>query len=94
MRPRRARARRPDRPQAMVFGGAHRNSRIPSVTLLGECLSAQKRFAEAEPLLVESYQVLKDVQVPRSPILRNARERLVTLYTDRGKPSEATPYTK
>ena len=48
---------------------------------LGECLATQKRFAEAEPLLVQSYQVLKSSQVPQSPFLKEASERLASLYT-------------
>jgi hypothetical protein len=54
---------------------------------LGECLFTQKRYAEAEPVLVESYQTLKSVQVPQSPVLKEARERLVLLYAAWGKPS-------
>jgi serine/threonine-protein kinase len=56
---------------------------------LGECLIAEKRYAEAEPLLVESYHVLKNVHIAQSPVLREARERLTTLYSAWGKPSLA-----
>ena len=53
---------------------------------LGECLATQQRYAEAEPLLVESYQMLKSSQVPQSPMLKEARDRLTSLYSAWGKP--------
>lgn len=53
---------------------------------LGECLLTQKRYAEAEPLLAESYRTLKSLQVPQSPALKEAHERLVLLYSAWGKP--------
>jgi serine/threonine-protein kinase len=46
---------------------------------LGECLLAQKRYAEAEPLLLNHYQRLKETQHPASPRLKTAHERLQTL---------------
>ena len=58
---------------------------------LAECLIAQKRYAEAEPLLIDSYQALKTFQVPTSPVLREARERLASLYAAWGKPSASIP---
>ena len=48
--------------------------------LLGECLLAQKRYAEAEPLLTASYRTLGSTQVPQSPTLQEARDRLNALY--------------
>jgi hypothetical protein len=51
--------------------------------MLGECLPSQKRYAEAEPLFLESYQTLKSVHVPRSPVLMEAREHLDLLYAQR-----------
>jgi serine/threonine-protein kinase len=59
---------------------------------LGEFLTTQKRFAEAEPLLVASYEGLKNSQAPNSPRTKLAAGRLVTLYTDWGKSSEANTY--
>ncbi len=53
---------------------------------LGECLSTEQRYAEAEPLLTESYETLKAVQVPQSPILEEARKRLKSLYAGWGRP--------
>jgi hypothetical protein len=60
--------------------------------VLGECLTIQKRYAEAEPLLVDSFQILQSLHVPQSPILGEARERLVSLYVAWGKPAESARY--
>jgi tetratricopeptide (TPR) repeat protein len=50
---------------------------------LGECLSLQKRFDEAEPLLRKSYENLTHSQELNSPRLLLARHRLDTLYEQR-----------
>ena len=59
---------------------------------LGDCLAAQARYADAEPLLNESYTILKAVHLPQSPMLDEARQRLVSLYEAWGKPQEAARY--
>jgi hypothetical protein len=59
---------------------------------LGECLGAQGRYAEAEPLLVESYEVLKTSQVPGSFRIKEASSRLVRLYDAWHKPEQAAQY--
>ena len=59
---------------------------------LGECLVAQKRYAEAEPLLVASYQTLKGLQVQQSPAVQEAHDRLVSLYAAWGKGSGSRRY--
>jgi len=61
---------------------------------LGECLTTQKRYADAEPLLKESYETLAALQVPTSPMLEEARQRLVSLYSDWGKPHAADSYRR
>jgi len=58
----------------------------------GECLLAQKRFSEAEPLLLEQYKNLKATQHPNSPVLRDITELLVRLYKDWGKPDLVAQY--
>lgn len=71
--------------------GAKRNNSVANAMgNLGECLATQRRYGEAEPLLVESYQILKSSQVPQSPFLNEASERLASLYSARGKPQETT----
>ncbi|MDQ3198056.1 MAG: tetratricopeptide repeat protein [Verrucomicrobiota bacterium] len=57
---------------------------------LGEFLTAQNRFAEAEPLLLASYESFRKSQSPESPRIRLARQRLVVLYENWGKPGDAT----
>jgi hypothetical protein len=52
---------------------------------LGECLTVAKRYAEAEPLLTESYKIIDSLHVPKSPTLKEARGRLATLYAAWGK---------
>jgi hypothetical protein len=51
-----------------------------------------KKFAEAEPLLSESYATLKTVQSDQSPLTRETMRRLVTLHQSWGKPDEAARY--
>jgi tetratricopeptide (TPR) repeat protein len=59
---------------------------------LGECLTTQKRYAEAEPLLVESYGVLNSRLGTRDPRTTEAIWRLTTLYDLWGKPAQAAQY--
>ena len=59
---------------------------------LGEFLTAQSRFSEAEPFLVASYESLKKSQAANSPRTRRARQRLVNLYDAWNKPEQAAPY--
>jgi tetratricopeptide (TPR) repeat protein len=63
-----------------------RNDVALALGMLGECLLSQKRYAEAEPLFLESYQILTSVHVARSPILKEAGEHLDLLYAAWGKP--------
>jgi eukaryotic-like serine/threonine-protein kinase len=59
---------------------------------LGECLTTQKRYAEAEPLLQQSYATMKGVQGERGPLTLEALRRLAALYQSWGKPAEAARY--
>jgi eukaryotic-like serine/threonine-protein kinase len=59
---------------------------------LGECLTTQKRYAEAEPLLQQSYATIKGVQGERGPLTLEAVQRLATLYQAWGKREEAARY--
>ena len=56
-----------------------------SLLNLGECLLAQKRYKEAEPLLLKGYQKAKGTQHPSSPVLKTARELLGKLYQETGR---------
>jgi serine/threonine-protein kinase len=57
---------------------------------LGECLTLEKGFTEAEPLLVSSYRSLQRSQGNDNPRTRVARQRLAQLYIDTGRPELAT----
>ena len=59
---------------------------------LGEFLTAQKRFAEAEPFLLVCYESLKNSQAANSPRTKLALQRLANLYEAWYKPDKAAPY--
>ena len=54
--------------------------------MLGECLLAQKRYSEAEPLILNYYRELKETQHPASPRLKKVREHLQTIEQFKLKP--------
>ncbi len=58
-------------------------------TALGECLLAQQRYAEAEPLLRAGYDDFKVRLGPRQPLTIEAVARLRQLYADWGRPAPA-----
>ena len=64
--------------------------------MLSGALAGQKKFQEAEPLLVEGYSGLKAraAQIPPAaqPRLAEAVRRLVDLYTAWEKPEEAAKW--
>lgn len=59
---------------------------------LGECLTAQARYSEAEPFLLESYENLKTSPGADNPGTKLALRRLVTLYENWKKPHRAAEY--
>ena len=59
---------------------------------LGECLTTQGRYDEAEPLLLQSYESLKSSQGANNPRTRLALQRLVVLYEDWGRFATANIY--
>jgi eukaryotic-like serine/threonine-protein kinase len=67
-------------------------------TLLGASLAGQKKYADAEPLLLEGYQGMvarKDkIEVPNWYHLDRAREWIVQLYQQWGKPGKAAEWKK
>ena len=72
--------------------------RFRAESLLGDSLAGQKRYAEAEPLLLEGYQGMlarKDrIDVPDWYHLDRAREWIVQLYQSRGKPAKASEWRR
>jgi tetratricopeptide (TPR) repeat protein len=59
---------------------------------LGECLTIEKRFPDAEPLLLSSYESLKSSQGAHNPRTGIALQRLISLYEAWGKPEQAARY--
>ena len=60
--------------------------------LLGTCLTRQRRFAEAETLLEQSYANLKAMHDPSHRYLKESRSALLELYEAWGKPDKAADY--
>jgi eukaryotic-like serine/threonine-protein kinase len=58
-------------------------------TVLGGCLTMQGKFEEAEALLVEYVPKVESRYIPGSYMSREARARLVDLYSAWGKPDKA-----
>jgi serine/threonine-protein kinase len=59
---------------------------------LGECLTLQMRYADAEPLLLDSYQIIRATTVESDSRRGEAKERLAALYRSWGKPRLAADY--
>ena len=60
--------------------------------LLGACLQAQSRFEEAEGLLLQSLDVLRERRGTSDAHTRTANRRLAELYAAWGRPEEAAKY--
>jgi serine/threonine protein kinase/tetratricopeptide (TPR) repeat protein len=60
---------------------------------LGECLTMLKRYAEAEPLLLDSYSILKSTAVEHDSRTTEAVQRLTTLYQCWGNRQKTAEYT-
>jgi hypothetical protein len=62
-------------------------------SLLGGCLLGQKKYAEAEPLILSGYEGMKareaGIPVPGKPRLTEAAERVAKLYAAWGKKEKA-----
>ncbi len=85
--------------QALADGGkvdrADFNHTIGNLeTALGECLFAQDRYAEAEPLLLTGYSDLQARLGAKSAQAVNAAERLERLYLAWNKPSRAAQFAR
>jgi eukaryotic-like serine/threonine-protein kinase len=60
--------------------------------VLGECLTLQRRHAEAEPLLVDSYTIIESTTKAGDSRRTEAAQRLNILYQSWGKPDKAVRY--
>ena len=65
-------------------------------SLVGGALSGQKRYADAEPLLIAGYEEMKrrEASIPATSVfrMREAGERIVALYEAWGKPEKASEW--
>jgi hypothetical protein len=61
-------------------------------SVLGRCLISLKRYDEAEPLLVESYPIIKSNFGDRDRLTQRALSRIIDLYEAWGKPDKAAEY--
>lgn len=81
-----------DKAEPNAWGTANTNS------LLGGALLGQKKYAEAEPLLMAGYEGLSKHTATNAAVgktrLRQAVTRLVELYTGWGKPEEAAKWKR
>jgi eukaryotic-like serine/threonine-protein kinase len=72
--------------------------RFNTESLLGVCLVGEKKYDEAEPRLISSYQGLKDRENKLPPSLKprvsEAAERVVRLYDAWGKKEKAGEWRK
>ena len=59
---------------------------------LGECLTVQKRYAEAELLLLDNYHILESATVANDGRRAEAAQRLANLYRAWGKSQKAASY--
>jgi hypothetical protein len=59
--------------------------------VLGECLTAQKRYAEAEPLLLTGYNLKAKLGDANTRTI-DARQRLAKLYADWNQPEQAAQF--
>jgi serine/threonine protein kinase/Flp pilus assembly protein TadD len=67
--------------------------RVPDAeSVLGGCLTALRRFPDAEPLLVKSYPALQRDKGEGAKHAEEARQRIVDLYTAWGKPERLAAY--
>jgi hypothetical protein len=61
-------------------------------SLLGGCLAAQKKYTEAEPLLLGGYRGLTEAPAAPSRHVEQARQRLIKFYEASGRPEEAAKW--
>jgi eukaryotic-like serine/threonine-protein kinase len=72
--------------------------RFRTESLLGASLAGQKKYSEAEPLLLEGYQGMvtrkERIAVSDRYHLDRAREWIVQLYQEWGQPQKAADWTR
>ncbi len=72
--------------------------RYRAQSLLGGVLASQRKFAEAEPLLLAGYDGLSRLAASLPPgdsaVITEAAQRLVAYYTSAGQPEKAAEWSK
>ena len=61
-------------------------------SVLGQCLTSQQRYDEAQDMLVESYPILKTERGATAWRTQRSRQRLIDLYDAWNKPDAAQKY--
>jgi hypothetical protein len=87
---------RPGRKGIQIFAASERKDsweHAEARNVLGGCLLDLRRYDEAEPMLVETWEVIKDGGgVRRTIMIEAARARMVKLYQALRKPDKAAEY--
>ena len=65
-----------------------------ALSLEGASLSALDRFADAEPLLLQAYEILSSNAGARVSQVESALQYLADLYTAWGRPEDAARYSE
>jgi tetratricopeptide (TPR) repeat protein len=85
--------------ESLAISGKLSDVLLPFYTqsLLGEALAGEKKYADAEPLLLQGYRGMKLnenlISGNRAKTLMDAAQRLVALYTDWDKPNSAAQWS-
>ncbi len=59
---------------------------------LGDCLTREKRYQEAETHLLRGYRIVSESNVRKPDLKNNLQENIVALYLAWGKPEKAMPF--
>jgi serine/threonine-protein kinase len=76
-----------------AFGDGHSRTTYARVQL-ATCLTEQKRYAEAEPYLVQAFDWLRDYRGMSNPYTREVGDQLVALYDTWNRPDRAAAYRR
>ena len=72
--------------------------RYNTQSMLGASVAGQKRYQEAEPLVVSGYEALiqRKAAIPpaNASVMDHAGQRVIQLYRDWGKPEKVSEWTK
>jgi eukaryotic-like serine/threonine-protein kinase len=85
--------------ESLAISGKQSDLLLPSYTqsVLGEALAGEKKYADAEQLLLQGYRGMKEkenlIYGNRARILMDAAQRLVALYTAWEKPDSAAQWS-